>query len=157
MIDLGQYVSFIAKGLATTLMLAIVSFFVGVWGGTLFATLHYQRFIRFALDGFVSILRGTPMILQLNFFFFVIPSLFKIHMSIFMVGIITLGLNSSAYVSEILRGGIESIPKGQFEAARTLRIPVWRIWKDIILPQVFRNTLPALVNESITLLKEVKL
>jgi polar amino acid transport system permease protein len=67
------------------------------------------------------------------------------------------GLNSSAYIAEILRAGIENIPKGQFEAAQTLEIPCYYMWKDIILPQVIKNILPAMVSEVIALLKETAL
>jgi polar amino acid transport system permease protein len=66
-------------------------------------------------------------------------------------------LNSSAYIAEILRAGIESVPKGQFEAAKTLEVPNYYIWKDIILPQVMRNIFPSLINEVIALLKETAL
>jgi polar amino acid transport system permease protein len=72
-------------------------------------------------------------------------------------GVIAFGINSSAYVSEILRSGIESLPKGQFEAAQTLGIPKYYVWKDIILPQVVINILPAIINEIIALLKETAL
>lgn len=78
-------------------------------------------------------------------------------LSIITAGILTFGLNSSAYVAEILRSGIESLPKGQCEAARTLEIPGFYMWKDIILPQVIKNILPAMVSEVITLLKETAL
>jgi polar amino acid transport system permease protein len=150
--NLAHYALFIAGGLRLTLILTFFSLLVGLIGGIAFSTLRYQYWLRFAIDGIVSVLRGTPMILQLNFFYFVVPGF-----DILTAGICTLGLNSSAYVAEILRGGVESLPKGQFEASKTLRIPTWLMWKDIILPQVFRNELPTLVNEYITILKETSL
>lgn len=146
------YASFVAGGLRLTLILTLFSLVFSLIGGVIFSTLRYQRWLRLIIDGFISVLRGTPMILQLNFFYFVVPGF-----DILSAGICTLGLNSSAYVAEILRGGIESLPKGQFEAAKTLRIPAWLTWKDIILPQVFRNELPTLVNEYITILKDTAL
>jgi len=152
-----QYVSFISHGLELTLLLTVCSLFLGLTGGIAFVMLRYQKWSGLAVDGIVSVLRGTPMILQLNFFYFAIPGLLGLPIDILTAGICTLGLNSSAYVAEILRGGIESLPKGQFEAAKTLRIPRWLMWRDIILPQVFRNELPTLVNECITLLKETSL
>lgn len=150
--NFSHYALFIAGGLRLTLTLTFFSLLVGLTGGVVFSTLRYQYWLRFIIDGFVSILRGTPMILQLTFFFFVIPGC-----GILTAGICTLGLNSSAYVAEILRGGIESLPKGQFEAAKTLRIPTWLMWKDIVLPQVFRYELPTLINECITILKDTSL
>jgi polar amino acid transport system permease protein len=87
----------------------------------------------------------------------VIPQVFKCKLDVLTTGIIAFGINSSAYVSEILRAGIESLPKGQFEAAYSLGIPPFYMWKDIILPQVAANVFPALVNETVTLLKETAL
>jgi polar amino acid transport system permease protein len=89
--------------------------------------------------------------------YFSAPTLTGLHLSILAAGIITFGLNSSAYFAEILRAGIESLPKGQFEAASTLHIPAYYLWKDIILPQVLKNIFPAVVNEVISLLKETAL
>lgn len=155
--NFSHYAFFIADGLRLTLILTVCSLLFSLIGGIAFAILRYQYWLRFAIDGFVSVLRGTPMILQLNFFYFAVPGLLGLPIDILTAGICTLGLNSSAYVAEILRGGIESLPKGQFEAAKTLRIPTWLIWKDIILPQVFRNELPTLVNEYITILKDTSL
>ena len=103
---LPHYLSFIAGGLNLTLILTLSSLLLGLIGGVIFATLRYQRFAGVIIDGFVSVLRGTPMILQLNFFYFAIPGLLGLRVDIVMVGICTLGLNSSAYVAEILRGGI---------------------------------------------------
>ncbi len=78
-------------------------------------------------------------------------------MDVIYSGILTFGVNSSVYTSELIRAGIESLPKGQFEAAKSLEISCFRTWKDIILPQVIRNVFPAIVNEAITLLKETAL
>lgn len=152
MIDnFSHYALFIAGGLRLTLILTVCSLLVSLIGGIAFATLRYQYWLGLIIDGIVSVLRGTPMILQLFLFY----TIFRID--VLTAGICTFGLNSSAYVAEILRGGIESLPKGQFEAAKTLRIPTWLMWKDIILPQVFRNELPTLVNEYITILKDTSL
>ena len=81
----------------------------------------------------------------------------NISLSITSAGIIAFGLNSSAYVAEIFRAGIANIPEGQFEAAKTLHISKYFMWKDIILPQVLRNILPAMINEVVSLLKETAL
>jgi polar amino acid transport system permease protein len=89
--------------------------------------------------------------------YFAIPTLFGLKISILSAGLITFGFNSSAYIAEIIRAGIQSVPRGQFEAAKTLQIPNFYIWKDIILPQVIQNILPAMVNEMIALLKETAL
>jgi polar amino acid transport system permease protein len=113
--------------------------------------------ILFLVVRFISIVRGTPLILQLSLIYFCVPDLIGIRLNIIETGIVAFGINSSAYVAEILRSGIENLPKGQFEAAKTLQIPNYYMWKDIILPQVIKNILPSLISETITLVKETAL
>lgn len=148
---------FIGKGIALTMELMIGGMILGLLLGTTLAVCKYKKWLVTFINRYISIARGTPLILQLSFFYFAIPNLLNIKISILSAGIITLGLNSSAYIAEILRAGIESLPKGQFEAAQTLQIPALPMWKDIILPQVIKNVFPALINEMITLLKETAL
>ena len=109
------------------------------------------------INTLISIIRGTPLILQLSLFYFSAPSLLGLKLTVVQAGVIAFGFNSSAYFAEIFRAGIESMPRGQFEAAKTLKIPTFFMWKDIILPQVVRNIFPALINELISLLKETAL
>jgi len=148
---------FIGQGIALTMELMLGGMLMGLILGTGLAICKYKKWLVIAINRYISIARGTPLILQLSFFYFAIPNLLNIKLSILSAGIITLGLNSSAYIAEILRAGIESLPKGQFEAAQTLQVPSMPMWKDIILPQVIKNVLPALINEMITLLKETAL
>ena len=148
---------FIAQGIIITLQYTSGALLIGFTLGILLAIARYQGRCQFVIDSFVSIIRGTPMILQLSFFYFALPSLLNIRIDIFTAGLITFGLNSAAYLSEIFRAGIESIPKGQFEAAKSLRIPSFYIWRDIIIPQVLKNVFPAIMNETITLVKETAL
>lgn len=148
---------FIASGAFLSLALLFCGITIGLIMGTFFSILKYAKICNFAICQFISLIRGTPLMLQLSFSYFVLPVAFNINLDIFTAGIISFGLNSSAYICEILRSGIESIPKAQFEAAKTLQIPNFYMWKDIILPQVFRNIFPAFVNEVIALLKETPL
>lgn len=148
---------FIGKGIVLTLELMVGGILIGLVLGTALAICKYHHRCVGLINRYISIARGTPLILQLSFFYFAIPNALNIKLSILGAGMITLGLNSSAYIAEILRAGIESLPKGQFEAAQTMQIPAWFMWKDIIFPQVIRNVFPALVNELITLLKETAL
>ena len=107
-----------------------------------------------AAHAYTSIFRGTPLLIQLTIIYFGLPGLIGLKLSVFAAGVIAFSLNSGAYVSEIIRAGIESVDKGQVEAAKALGVsPVLRM-KDIILPQAFRSILPALVNELINLVKE---
>lgn len=152
--DIISQALFIAQGLKVSFTILIGGLFIGISLGTFFAIIRYNGPGRFIVDLIISIFRGTPLILQLSFFYFIIPQIFGVRLDSLSTGIITFGLNSSAYVAEIIRAGIESIAKGQFEAARTLKIPSFFMWKDIILPQVVKSILPALANETISLLKE---
>jgi len=157
MTEIFSYLLFIGKGILTTSQLLISGFLIGLLLGLLAAVMRYQGIAVLVIGRVISILRGTPLILQLAFVYFVTPGLLGIKLSVTIAGIITFGLNSSAYIAEILRAGIESIPTEQFEAARALNIPTCAMWRDIILPQVIKNILPAMINEVIALLKETAL
>ncbi|WOI57895.1 amino acid ABC transporter permease [Palleronia sp. LCG004] len=104
----------------------------------------------------VSFLRGTPALVQLFLVFFTLP-LAGIKVPPFTAAAVTLGLNSGAYVAEILRGGLGSLPSGQAEAAEALGFPRWRIWTRVLLPQAVRVSLPSLVNELTLLVKTTPL
>lgn len=157
MTELIQNLLFIGKGIALTMQLLIGGLLIGIILGTFWSICRHRGIACFFINRFISIMRGTPLILQLSFIYFSAPVVLGMRPSILAAGIIAFGLNSSAYFAEILRSGIESLPKGQFEAAVTLRIPTFYLWKDIILPQVTRNIFPAIVNEMIALLKETAL
>ncbi len=148
---------FIGKGIVTTLSLLTGSIIIGTILGTILALCRYHGFANFFITAFISVMRGTPVILQLSFAYFALPALIGLKPDMLTAGFFTFGLNSSAYIAEILRAGIESLPKGQFEAGKTLQIPKYYLWKDILFPQVIKNILPAFINEIIALLKETAL
>lgn len=151
------HILFIGRGITLTLQLLGCGILIGLVFGTIFSVLRYKGIGVIVINRLISILRGTPLILQLSFVYFSTPGLLGLKLNIVTAGILTFGLNSSAYVAEILRAGIESLPKGQFEAAKTLRIPNFYTWKDIILPQVIKNIFPAMISEVVALLKETAL
>ena len=155
--ELNQNMLFIGEGVVFTLILLLGGLLIGTLWGVLLALLRHQGIAKPLINGFISVIRGTPVILQLSFVYFAIPALIGFKVNILTAGLLTFGFNSSAYIAEILRAGIENLPKGQFEAARTLHIPGFYTWKDIILPQVIKNILPAYINEMIALLKETAL
>ena len=147
---------FILKGVTVTLKYSVISVFLGLAIGTILAFLKVidLKILRFAAHAYTSIFRGTPLLIQLTIIYFGLPGLIGLKLSVFTAGVIAFSLNSGAYVSEIIRAGIESVDRGQVEAAKALGVsPVLRM-KDIILPQAFRSILPALVNELINLVKE---
>lgn len=147
----------IGKGLWLTFSLLLSGLALGFIGALLFSLCRYQQKGVGVINGVISVIRGTPVILQLSVVYFAVPGLIGVKFSIFMAGFLTYGLNSAAYLSEIFRAGIASVPKGQFEAAKTLGISPYKMWKDIIFPQVLKHIFPALINETIALLKETAL
>lgn len=150
---------YILEGLFNTIIIAFFAVIIGVIIGTNVALIrnNYDQNQKFKLlnhlcNLYVSIIRGTPVILQLMIIYYVI---FKsVNINIIIVSIIAFGINSGAYVSEIIRAGINSIPKGQSEAGYSLGLKYAQIMQHIVLPQAIKNVLPALGNEFITLLKE---
>jgi His/Glu/Gln/Arg/opine family amino acid ABC transporter permease subunit len=152
----SEAIAYIIQGAWVTLEYALVSVFFGFLLGVLIALAKVSRssvakgIARF----YTSLIRGTPLLLQLSFVYFATPALTGYQIGVFLSGIIAFSLNSGAYVSEVIRGGIEGIEHGQFEAAKALGVPYWQMMKDIILPQAIRKIVPSLINEAINLLKE---
>jgi polar amino acid transport system permease protein len=102
---------------------------------------------------FVEFVRGTPLLVQLYFIFYIFPS-FGLTLPAFAAGVIALGVYNSAYISEVYRAGIDGIPRGQWEAAKALNLPVRRTWTGIVLPQAIPAVIPALGNYVILIFKE---
>ena len=151
---------FLFTGLKNTLLLTIISVALGTLLGTVVAMGKMSKFkpLRALIGVYVEVLRGTPILLQLYIFYFVLPNVFTfLKLSQFMWVSIALCVNSSAYVSEVIRSGIQAVDKGQMEAARSLGMSEKQAMLKIILPQAVRNILPALGNEFIMMLKETSL
>lgn len=150
---------YILSGLTTTVIIAFFAVIIGIIIGTLVSLIrnNYEvnkkgKILNKICKIYVNVIRGTPVILQLMIIYYVI---FKsVNINITLVGIIAFGINSGAYVSEIIRSGINSIDNGQLEAGLSLGLNYHKTMKLIILPQAIKNILPALGNEFITLLKE---
>jgi polar amino acid transport system permease protein len=114
-----------------------------------------SKIIRFLITAYIEIIRGTPLLLQLMLFYFVLPELIPIFdFSEFTWVAIALCINSSAYVSEIFRSGIQSVDKGQTEAARSLGLSSRQTMMRIVMPQAIKNILPAIANEFVVIIKE---
>lgn len=151
---------FLLQGVANTLKLTTIAVFFGVVLGTLVAMCKMCRFklVRFFITVYIEVIRGTPILLQLYIFYFVLPQLLPfLQMTPFMWVALALCINSSAYVSEIIRAGIQAVDIGQTEAARSLGMNGRQTMTRIVLPQAVRNILPALGNEFIMMLKETSL
>ena len=151
---------FLIEGLSVTLELAFISVLLGVLLGTVVAMLKMSRFklVRALISVYVEVIRGTPILLQLYIFVFALPSMITfVKLNYFTWTAIALCINSSAYVSEVIRSGIQAVDKGQTEAARSLGFSEGQTMLKIVLPQAVRNILPALGNEFIMMLKETSL
>ena len=150
---------FILEGLFHTVLIAALAVIIGLVIGVVIALIrnYYEtsgklRFLNKLSTWYVDIIRGTPVVLQLMIIYYVI---FKsVDISTVVVGVLAFGINSGAYVSEIIRSGIRSVPIGQSEAGYALGLEYYQVMGYIVLPQAIRNVLPALGNEFITLLKE---
>ncbi|MEI0612757.1 amino acid ABC transporter permease [Brachyspira pilosicoli] len=152
---------YLLKGTYVTISLYLVTAIFSMPLSILFAALQFSapKFIRYIFDIYAWLFRGTPLILQLIFFYYGIPLITnnKIAFSAFTSAAITFILNYAAYLMEIFRAGIESIDKGQYEAAYVLNLNYRQIMTRIILPQAIRKVLPPLSNEAINLIKDTSL
>lgn len=155
------------KGIGVTLEVAAVALLLGIVLGVLVAvirTIHDQQrpgqesallgFINKVAQVYTTVIRGTPLMVQLLIMYFVI---FANTRNAIGVAMLTFGINSGAYVAEIIRGGIMSVDKGQMEAARSLGLPYIPSMRYVVIPQAVKNILPALGNELIALLKDTSL
>lgn len=149
----------ILNGLKNTIIIAIGALIIGTVLGMIIALIrdYYDRtgkmkFLNRICRGYVNIIRGTPSLLQLMIIYYVIFR--TVDIDALFVGILSFGINSSAYVSEIVRSGLNSVDKGQYEAALSLGFNYNQSMMHVILPQAIRNVMPAMGNEFITLIKE---
>lgn len=146
-------------GLKTTLLVTVIALCIGVVLGLLIALIrstHEQtgklKLLNIVARVYLTIIRGTPSMIQILFFYSVIFT--TVNLNNIVIGGIAFGINSGAYVAEIFRSGIMSVDKGQTEAGRSLGLNSAQTMRLIIIPQAFKNVLPALINEMIVLLKE---
>ncbi len=149
-------IPYILQGIGVTLKIVGIAALIGFFLGTLLAICKIGKVkaLAWLADIYTSIFRGTPLILQLLLIYYGVPQLFGVQVEAYIAAILAFGLNSGAYISEIIRAGILAVDRGQQEASMALGIPYSKMMKDIILPQAVKNILPALVNEFISLTKE---
>ncbi|MED4615956.1 arginine ABC transporter permease [Priestia megaterium] len=158
-LDFSQIVPsmpYILKGIGVTIQIVLASAILGFVLGVILSLCKISRNkpLQWFADAYTSVFRGTPLVLQLLLIYFGLPQLLGFDIAPFPAAVAAFGLNSAAYISEIIRAGILAVDKGQREAALALGIPYRRMMGQIILPQALKNILPALMNEFITLTKE---
>lgn len=159
MMLLKQYGHIFFEGMLGTLSLSFVVVLFGTVLGALiaFARLRPKGILNFIASIYVEVIRGTPILLQLYFFYYLGADLISADLPDVFWVTLALVINSSAYVSEIFRSGIQSVDKGQFEAAKSLGLSDQDSMRYIIMPQAIKNILPALGNEFVTMIKETSL
>ncbi|UII54765.1 amino acid ABC transporter permease [Cytobacillus spongiae] len=149
-------IPYILQGVIVTLKIVIAAGLIGFALSIILALFKISsiRVLGWFADAYTSIFRGTPLILQLMIIYFGSPQIFGFQIESYNAAVLAFALNSAAYISEIIRGGILAVDRGQIEASKALGVPYKKMMWDIILPQAMKNILPALMNEFITLTKE---
>ncbi len=163
LIDYKGYVKVI-EGLENTLKIAVIGLIIGIIIGTLIATIRVipkykllPRVLNSICTFYVGFFRGTPMVVQLLLFYYVALPLMGINLPSVSVAIAVFGLNSGAYISEIMRSGIQSVDYGQTEGGRSVGLSFATTMMKIVIPQAVKNILPTLGNEFIVLIKETSI
>ena len=151
----------VVEGLQNTLLIAVTGLIIGIVIGTLIATVRVlpkyrllPRILNSVCGFYVALFRGTPMVVQLLVFYYVFLLIIGWNITGVQVSVLVSGLNSGAYISEIMRGGIQSVDPGQMEAGRAVGLGFGTTMMKIVIPQAVKNILPTMGNEFITLIKE---
>ncbi len=156
---ISEYLDAFLRGLQMTLEISVISIILGFIGGILIGMLRVSRnpLISGVSSVYVEAFRGTPLLIQIFLVYLGLPQLGIEVESALVAGLIALSANSAAYQAEIFRGGVQSIPKGQMEAARSLGMTHNQSMANVVIPQALRNALPAYTNEFITMIKDSSL
>ena len=159
-IEQNGYVK-VVEGLKNTVIIAVIGLLIGIVIGTLIATVRvvpkyklFPRILNAICSFYVGLFRGTPMVVQLLVFYYVMLPILGLKMTGVEVSILVFGLNSGAYISENMRSGILSVDHGQMEAGRAVGLSFGTTMMKIVIPQAIKNILPTLGNEFIALIKE---
>lgn len=152
-------------GAVTTMWITALAVSLGVLIGVVvgLARLSQKTLLRTLARIYIDFLRGTPLLVQIFIIYFGVPNLLNVifnhqfPINVYVAGIMACGLNSGAYVAEIVRAGIQSIDRGQTEAARSLGMTSWQTMRYVVLPQAFKRIIPPLGNEFIAMLKDTSL
>lgn len=151
----------VVEGLKNTILIAVIGLIIGILIGTLIATFRVipkyrllPRIVNSICSLYVNLFRGSPMVVQLLVFYYVLLPIIGWNMTGVQVSMLVFGLNSGAYISEIMRSGIQSVDPGQMEAGRAVGLSFGASMTKIVIPQAVKNILPTLGNEFISLIKE---
>ncbi|CAI9388942.1 MULTISPECIES: amino acid ABC transporter permease [Bacillaceae] len=158
-LDFQQFIPslpYLLKGVTVTLQIVIVAGIIGFVLGIILSIFKLSKIpvLSWIAAIYTSVFRGTPLVLQLMIIYFGVPQLTGIQIEPSVAAILSFGLNSAAYISEIIRAGILAVDRGQKEAAMALGVAPRQAMFDLILPQALKNIFPALINEAVSLTKE---
>ncbi len=147
------------NGISTTLIVSLISLAIGTVFGFLIAAARIAKIpvLDQILYVYVELFRTTPALVQLIWIFYVLPLVLGIHLAPMVAGVIALSLNSAAFLSEVFRGGLASIDRGQHDASFVLGLSTFRKYTAVLIPQTFRRVLPSVANQFVSLLKESSL
>ena len=158
---LSDYYMYFLDGIKLTLLISLISVFLGTLFGIVLYAMKKSKFVVFKINvlkiissAYVEIVRGTPLYLQIMIVYYGADQILNLDMPAVTSGILAISLNSAAYVSELIRAGIEAVDKGQLEAARSLGMNYPKAMFLVIIPQAIKNILPAIGNEFIAVIKE---
>lgn len=153
---LDEYASYFWTGAKLTLQVSLLAVVFGFILGTVLSFMRMSRIwpLRFIGTSYVEVIRGTPLLVQLLLIHYGLPLFLGFDVGLFTAACLALSINSGAYIAEIMRAGIQAVDRGQMEAARSLGMSRGMTMRQIILPQAFKNVLPALGNEFIVVVKE---
>lgn len=162
---LSNYGNLLLRAMGQTLLLALCGLLFGTLLGMIFGILSVvkNKVCNVIATVFVDVVRGVPMIVLAMFVFFGVPYClntmmgFNVTLTALQAGTICLALNCGAYMAEIIRAGIQSVDKGQMEAARSLGLPYWRAMQRVVLPQAIRTMVPSIINQFIITLKDTSI
>lgn len=152
---ISDYVS----GIITTLSLAVFGVLIGIFLGMILSVMRLSKFkaLNVISMAYVTFVRGTPLLLQLYMVVYGITDITGYVLNGYLCGIIAIGLNSAAYVSEMFRGGLNAVDKGQYEACSSLGLSYWKSLKLVIMPQAIKHIIPSIGNEIIVVIKETSI
>jgi polar amino acid transport system permease protein len=143
------------RGMIITIEATALGFLVALVLGLVFALLRAvpMRLVSWPTAFVIEFVRDTPLLVQLYFLYFVLPN-FGIVLPAFLTGALALGVQYSAYTSEVYRAGLEAVPRGQWEASLALNMPAWLVYRDVVVPQAVPRVIPALGNYLVSMLKD---
>ena len=147
------------SALWVTVEVTILSLIFGSILGIIFALFKLSKIkpLQWIANIYISIIRGTPLLVQILFIYFGIPMVFGFTWNLLTAGVVIMSINAGAYMTELIRGGIESVDKGQMEAARSLGLSYGKAMAKVIMPQALRTMLPSIINQFIVTLKDTSL